>query len=205
MPPPASCPACWERGGGIPKPLCALKEQRVMMLPSLSVQLPIPIFAFPSSGSTWNCHPMAQVRHSRGSEWLGRTTGHSALFPELAVTGLGLHFPRWTLSCQTAVPKSGLRFCSVSWRGWTWSEPEENREAVTGGCAPPAAWGSTGHCHAPVSPGQAAWASGLTCNPGHGAKVLPGRENFEPCALSWVSRTGQASHALSPESCWLCP
>lgn len=60
------------------------------MVPSPSIQLPMPIFAFPGSGSTWstwNCHPMAQVQRSQG--WEG-TTGHTALFPELGCHRAGL-------------------------------------------------------------------------------------------------------------------
>lgn len=210
-------PPCWGEGWATlwpPTPLHAPglsgKEWQCLLAPAPSSMCPSLLgTSLPSSGSTSGPGRAPWHGHRPASVWEG-TAGRAALSPGLTATGLGLHFPTWTLSCKRA-PKSGLRSC----RG----HPMWTRQAAAGHRAPPAATGAgMGHCHPQLPRAQgwqreAAGAAGLACSPGHGAAVSPGRENFEPCVLSWArepssswaSRMGQASHGFLlgpwPQSC----
>lgn len=118
-PPPAS----WERGGGALNP--SGLSSRVMMLPSPSCPCPSLLFlaqgapGAPGIATPW--HRCSTGRAARG--WEG-TTGHTALFPGLAVARAGLALSQVDFILQNSCAKVWAALVRVVLEGMdTWHEP----------------------------------------------------------------------------------
>jgi len=153
-------------------------QQRATMPPGPSAQLPVPV-------STW--HEPARLRE---------------------------HLEPW----KSPVAQAQHRQASKQLQGHHWARsPGHRADCRRAGLAPSQVdfilqsscakvWAALVQGVLEGTPRVAAGVAGLACSPRHGAAVLPGRGNFEPCTLSWAtelssswaSRMGQASCGFPP-------
>lgn len=189
-------------------------QQRVAMPPCPSTQLLMPISAWCEPArlrrylGTWKS-PAAQAQHSQASERLGGHRWACRPSPQADCHRAGPALFQVDFILQNS--------CAKVWaplvQGVLEGIPSMDKVGSGGGTMHLLQlWAGMGHCHPPASQGTGLARGGsrgaaLACSPGHGAAVPPGREDFEPYALSWVrersssswaSRMGQASCGFPP-------